>query len=228
MSILRNDGSNVVEWTEQAQLHLATTYGKAAKIFRDGVREERIFPSPQVIGQKYPDSKGYSKDMREKFLVSETAKYERELEELEDAHVKIWGTLLQVLEEAGRERVSTHSQFSAAKERWDVFVLWKIIIQTHSTGINSFNAEERADKAFEDYMKYKQGSGPDSQSLSNFMNNWIAKLENMRVAKCTYVPSEAESARRFLRKLDPQRYVDYMLKTINDARVDPDSWPKTF
>ena len=228
MSILRNDGSNVVEWTEQAQLHLATTYGKAAKIFRDGVREERIFPSPQVIGQKYPDSKGYSKDMREKFLVSETAKYERELEELEDAHVKIWGTLLQVLEEAGRERVSTHSQFSAAKERWDVFVLWKIIIQTHSTGINSFNAEERADKAFEDYMKYKQGSGQDSQSLSNFMNNWIAKLENMRVAKCTYVPSEAESARRFLRKLDPQRYVDYMLKTINDARVDPDSWPKTF
>ena len=68
MSILRNDGSNVVEWTEQAQLHLATTYGKAAKIFRDGVREERVFPSPEVIGQKYP---GYSKDMREKFLVSE-------------------------------------------------------------------------------------------------------------------------------------------------------------
>lgn len=106
MTILRNDGSNVVEWTEQAQLHLATTYGKAAKMFRDGAREELIFPSPQVIGQKYPDSKGYNKDMREKFLVSETAKYERELEELENVHVKIWGTLLQVLE--GERRVHRH------------------------------------------------------------------------------------------------------------------------
>ena len=228
MTILKNDGTNVVEWTEQAQLYLTTTFGKAARKFRDGVREERVVPTPQTIAQKYPDSKGFTKDAREKLLIAEVTKFDKENDELEDAHVKIWGTLMQVMEEAGRERVATHPKFKIAKDRWDVLMLWNIIIHSHSVGTNAYSNEEKADKAFEDYMRYSQGRRPDSQSLSNYMNNWQAKLDNLRASKCSYQPSEQESARRFLKKLDPTRYLEYMLKVVNDARRDPDAWPKTF
>ena len=61
-------------------------------------------------------------------LASETAEHNVEVKERKNVDAKIWGTLLQVLEETGRDRVAQHKDYELALRHFDALTLWEITL----------------------------------------------------------------------------------------------------
>ena len=89
--------------------------------------------------------------------------------------------------------------------------------------MNTVGKTVSADRAHDRYMAYRQEG---VQSLSDFANNFKLRVANMRASKCDYVPSEEAVARSFLKRLDVNRYGDYMINVINKAKLDDSLWQK--
>ena len=220
----KSDGSNFDTAFKAFTDHCMATFGPPASFLQTGDRYIRPRPTVNEVIEELPDDEGWNEGDRKRVLLTRLAEYEKMIERDKEASQKMFGLFLQVLEEDGRDRVENHPEWNETYTDFDVFQLAEIIHATHAVRINTgISLREARATALEKFRTCRQLQ----DSLTKYKENIKARVRVLEAVEHPNMPSKSEIASHCLNNLDPERYGEYMIDTINNERRDPASFPDT-
>jgi hypothetical protein len=220
--ILRSDGSNFTPAFKAIKDHFMATFGPPASFFETGERFVRRKPTLTDVRREFRSTPDLTARDLKRILLTRISEYDRLSERDRDADQKIFGLLLQLIEDNGRDRVESHDDWGEAYVAFDAFLLTQIIHSVHTARVYSGISEREArTTAMEKFRQTRQLQ----DSLTKYKESIKARVKILDDVGHSNRPSELEIASHALNNLDPERYGEYMLNIINAERRDPASFP---
>ena len=222
--ILKGDGSNFSAAFKANKDHFMATFGPPASFLETGERFERRKPTLADIRREFRNSNEFTAKDLKRILLTRLAEFDRLSEKDREAEQKMFGLLLQLIEDDGRDRVESHDDWGEAYVGFDAFLLAQIIHSVHTARVYSGISEREArTTAMEKFRQTRQLQ----DSLTKYKEDIKARVKVLQDVGHPNIPSDLEIASHALNNLDPERYGEFMVDVINAERKDPASFPAT-
>ena len=210
--ILKGDGSNFSSAFKANKDHFMATFGPPASFLEAGERFVRKKPALADIRREFRNSGELTAKDLNRILLTQLAEFARLSERDREAEQKMFGLLLQLIEDDGRDRVESHDDWDEAYVRFDAFLLARIIHSVYTARVYSGISEREAWATAMD--KFRQ-TRQLQDSLTRYKENIKARVKVLQDVNHPNMPSVLKIASHALNNLDPERYGEYKVDVIN-------------
>ena len=212
--------NNFLEVKKQLMKHLQQTYGCLGNFIKNN--EYHVIPLPDIVTMTV-DEVG-NEELKRKITEARYIAYEKEIRQWKKKKEIIYGEILSILDDESQDLIESQTRWSDIDNGQEPLELWRLITQTHSTGVNNGSVAELQQEAKAKYNRLYQ---KDNQTLLEFKNEFKHVVENLKILEVIAIPAEENLALDFLWKVNKKYYGDVINQLKNNVRRSIENYPTT-